>query len=92
LRNIHHFSDADLVKQNVCSWNKIGAHPIFLKESIMTEKEWMEDVKERLEKEESFTKNKILFSTGKRVPYSFEILNYKDDGIRQGDVSFVLPK
>ena len=45
----------------------------------MTEKEWMEGVKERLEKEESFLKNNIFFSTGKRIPYSFEILNYKDD-------------
>jgi len=45
----------------------------------MTEKEWMEDVKERLEQEESFSKNNILFTTGRRVPYSFEVLNYKDD-------------
>jgi len=36
----------------------------------MTEKEWMEDVKKRLEQEESFLKKKIFFSTGKRVPYS----------------------
>ena len=54
-------------------------HPILLKESIMTEKEWMEEVKERLEQEESFLKKKIFFSTGKKVSYSFEILNYKDD-------------
>jgi hypothetical protein len=52
----------------------------------MTEKEWMEDVKERLEQEGSFLKKKIFFSTGKRVPYSFEILNYKDD--EPGDLSF----
>ena len=45
----------------------------------MTEKKWMEDVKKRLEQEESFLKKNILFNTGKRVPYSFEILNYKDD-------------
>ena len=45
----------------------------------MTEKEWMEDVKKRLEQEESFSKNNILFSTGKRVPYSFEVLSYLND-------------
>jgi len=45
----------------------------------MTEKEWMEEVKERLEKEESFLKKKIFFSTGKRVPYSFEVLSYLND-------------
>jgi len=53
----------------------------------MTEKEWMEDVKNRLEKEESFSKDNILFSTGKRVPYSFEILNYKDD--EPGDRKYI---
>jgi len=53
----------------------------------MTEKEWMEDVKKRLEQEESFLKNNILFSTGKRVPYSFEILNYKDD--EPGDRKYI---
>jgi len=53
----------------------------------MTEKEWMEDVKERLEKEESFLKKKIFFSTGKRVPYSFEILNYKND--EPGDRKYI---
>ncbi|MBA7498187.1 hypothetical protein ES704_00922 [subsurface metagenome] len=45
----------------------------------MTEKEWMEDVKKRLEQEESFLKKKIFFSTGKRVPYSFEVLSYLND-------------
>lgn len=45
----------------------------------MTEKEWMIDVKKRLEKEESFLKNNIFFSASKRVPYSFEILNYLND-------------
>lgn len=45
----------------------------------MTEKEWMEDVKKRLEKEESFLKDNILFSTGKRVPYLFEVLSYLND-------------
>lgn len=45
----------------------------------MTEKEWMEDVKERLEQEESFLKNNIFVSTGKRVPYSFEVLHYLND-------------
>lgn len=45
----------------------------------MTEKEWMEDVKLRLEKEESFSEKNILFSTGKRVPYSFEVLDYLND-------------
>ena len=53
----------------------------------MTEKEWMGDVKLRLEKEESFLKNNIFFSTGKRVPYSFEILNYKDD--EPGDRKYI---
>jgi len=53
----------------------------------MTEKEWMEDVEERLEQEESFLKNNIFFSTGKRVPYSFEILNYKDD--EPGDSKYI---
>ena len=53
----------------------------------MTEKEWMEDVKRRLEQEELFSKNNILFSTGKRVPYSFEILNYKDD--EPGDRKYI---
>ena len=53
----------------------------------MTEKEWMEDVKERLEQEDLFSKNNILFSTGKRVPYSFEILNYKDD--EPGDRKYI---
>jgi len=32
----------------------------------MTEKEWMEDVKKRLEQEKSFLENNILFSTGNR--------------------------
>jgi hypothetical protein len=50
-----------------------------LKELIMTEKEWMEEVKERLEQEESFLKKKIFFSTGKKVPYSFEVLSYLND-------------
>ena len=45
----------------------------------MTEKEWMEDLKERLEKEESFLKNDIFFSTSKRIPYSFEVLSYLND-------------
>jgi len=45
----------------------------------MTEKEWMEDVKKRLEQEKSFSKMKIFFSTGKRVPYSFEVLSYVND-------------
>ena len=53
----------------------------------MTEKEWMEDVKERLEQEESFLKKNILFSTGKRVPYAFEILNYKYD--EPGDRKYI---
>jgi hypothetical protein len=53
----------------------------------MTEKEWMEDVKKRLEQEESFSNKKIFFSTGKRVPYSFEILNYKDD--EPGDRKYI---
>jgi len=47
----------------------------------MTEKEWMEDVEERLEQEESFLKNNIFFSTGKRVPYS------KDD--EPGDSKYI---
>ena len=45
----------------------------------MTEKEWMEEVKKRLEQEESFLKKKIFFSTGKKVPYSFEVLSYLND-------------
>ena len=45
----------------------------------MTEKEWMIDVKKRLEQEELFLKNNICFSTGKRVPYSFEVLSYLND-------------
>jgi len=53
----------------------------------MTEKEWMEDVKKRLEQEESFLKKNIFFSTGKRVPYSFEILNYKDN--EPGDRKYI---
>ena len=53
----------------------------------MTEKEWMKDIKERLEQEESFLKKKIFFSTGKRVPYSFEILNYKND--EPGDRKYI---
>ena len=53
----------------------------------MTEKEWMEDVKERLKQEESFLNKKIFFSTGKRLPYSFEILNYKDD--EPGDRKYI---
>jgi len=53
----------------------------------MTEKEWMEEVKKRLEQEESFSNNNIFFSTGKRVPYSFEILNYKDD--EPGDRKYI---
>jgi len=32
----------------------------------MAEKEWMEDVKERLKQKESFSNKKIFFSTGKR--------------------------
>ena len=45
----------------------------------MTEKEWMEEVKKRLEQEESFLKNNIFFGTGKRIPYSFEVLSYLKD-------------
>ena len=45
----------------------------------MAEKEWMEEVKERLKKEESFSKNNIFFSIGKRIPYSFEVLSYLND-------------
>lgn len=41
------------------------AHPIFLKELIMSEKEWMIDVIKKLEQEESFLKNNICFNTGK---------------------------
>jgi len=52
---------------------------LMLKELIMTEKEWMEEVKERLDQEESFLKKNICFSTGKRVPYSFEVLSYLND-------------
>ncbi len=45
----------------------------------MTEKEWMINVKNRLEKEDEFSKNSIYFETKKKVPYSFEILNYIDN-------------
>ncbi|MCJ7790325.1 MAG: hypothetical protein MUP69_09130 [Candidatus Atribacteria bacterium] len=45
----------------------------------MIEKEWMKEVKKRLEKEESFLKKHIRFSTGKRVLYSFEVLSYLND-------------
>ena len=43
--------------------------------------------KKRLEQEESFLKNNIFFCTGKKVPYSFEILNYKDD--KPGDRKYI---
>jgi hypothetical protein len=46
---------------------------------MMTEKEWMEEVKKRLEEEKSFLKKNIFFSTSKRVPYSFEVLSYLND-------------
>ena len=45
----------------------------------MTEKEWIINVKNRLEKEDEFFKNSIYFEVSKKVPYSFEILNYLDD-------------
>ena len=37
----------------------------------MTEKEWMEDVKKRLEQEESFLINNVFFGTGNvdHTPY-----------------------
>ena len=54
---------------------------------MMTEKEWMINVKNRLEKEDEFSKNSIYFEVSKKVPYSFEILNYKDD--EPGDKKYI---
>ena len=45
----------------------------------MTEKDWIINVKNRLEKEDEFLKNNIYFEVSKKIPYSFEIMNYKDD-------------
>lgn len=50
-----------------------------LKELMMTEKEWMIEVKNRLEQEKSFLKNNIYFETSRKLPYSFEVLTYLND-------------
>lgn len=44
----------------------------------MNEKEWMKSVKNRLD-EESFKDIDLSFYDGKKVPYSFEIISYKED-------------
>ena len=45
----------------------------------MTEKEWMEDVRKRLDEEKLFLQKNIFFDTSIKIPYSFEVLNYLDD-------------
>ena len=45
----------------------------------MTEKEWMEYIRERLESEEQFKKMNLSFYDGRKIPYSFEIISYKEN-------------
>jgi len=61
------------------------AHPIFLKELIMTEKEWMIDVIKRLEQEESFLKNNICFNTGKgvHIPLKYYLITFPWKAVRK---------
>jgi len=46
---------------------------------ILNEKEWMKEVRKRLEKEIFFKDTNLSFYDGKKVPYSFEIISYKDN-------------
>jgi hypothetical protein len=45
--------------------------------SVLNEKEWMKEVKKRLEKEIFFKDMNLSFYDGKKLPYSFEIIRYK---------------
>ena len=45
----------------------------------MNEKEWMKEVKQRLEEEKFFKDKNLSFYDGKKIPYSFEIISYKED-------------
>ena len=44
----------------------------------MNEKEWMKEVKQRLEAENSLKEIGCSFYDGKKIPYSFEIISYKE--------------
>jgi hypothetical protein len=45
----------------------------------MNEKEWMKSVKQMLETENLFKELNLSFYDGRKIPYSFEIISYKDN-------------
>jgi hypothetical protein len=45
----------------------------------LNEKEWMKEVKHRLEIENLFKELNLSFYDGRKIPYSFEIISYKDN-------------
>lgn len=45
----------------------------------MNEKEWMKSVKQRLKTEKLFKELNLSFYNGKKIPYSYEIISYKED-------------
>ena len=45
----------------------------------MNEREWMKEVRRKLENEQKLENNKLSFFNSKRMPYSSEIISYKDD-------------
>jgi len=45
----------------------------------LNEKEWMKEVKKRLEKEIFFKDMNLSFYDEKKISYSFEIIRYKDN-------------
>jgi hypothetical protein len=45
----------------------------------LNEKEWIKEVKKRLEKEIFFKDTNPSFYDGRKIPYSFEIISYKDN-------------
>ncbi len=45
----------------------------------MNEKEWMKEVRKRLKKEIFFKDTNLSFYDGRKIPYSFEIISYKEN-------------
>ena len=45
----------------------------------MNEREWMKEVRRKLENEQKLKNKKLSFFNSKRMPYSSEIISYKGD-------------